>query len=107
VWNYGFGFDVLGLVIESLSGERLGGYLQGHVWNPLGMKDTGFTVTADKLNRYALALPNYPETGEPQPQRQPTLKYDCGGACATSTAGVYLRFVQMLVDKGKLGDTRH
>jgi CubicO group peptidase (beta-lactamase class C family) len=105
-WNYGFGFDVLGLVVESISKQTLGSYLQSRVWNPLGMKDTGATIPADKLNRFSLPLPTDPETGQPQPQRPATFKYDCGGICSVSTAGDYLRFVQMLVDKGKVGDTR-
>jgi len=44
VWDYGFGLDVLGLVIEQLTEQSLGSYLQQNVWKPLGMADTGFLV---------------------------------------------------------------
>jgi CubicO group peptidase (beta-lactamase class C family) len=108
VWDYGFGLDVLGLIVEQLTGQSLGRYLQEHVWNPLGMHDTHFVVPADKLNRYAKALPVDPETGQPQslrPLTQPT-KFECGGGCVASTASDYLRFALMLANKGTYGDQR-
>jgi CubicO group peptidase (beta-lactamase class C family) len=108
VWDYGFGLDVLGLIIESTTQQPLSQYLQDNLWKPLGMIDTGFVVPADKAARYAKPLPIDPETGRPQQARsmaQPT-KFECGGGCAASTAGDYLRFVHMLLNKGKYGDTR-
>ncbi len=66
VWDYGFGLDVLGLVVEKISGQRLGQYLQANLWTPLGMSDTGFYIPPDKAARYAKALPNDPVTGKPQ-----------------------------------------
>ena len=58
--------------------------------------------------RYARALPNDPDTGKPQNLLDLTkpLKFECGGGCGASTAGDYLRFAQMLLDRGKLGDQR-
>ena len=106
VWDYGFSTDVLGLVVESITNQRLGQYLQENLFKPLGMSDTGFIVPADKVNRYAKALPNDPDTGKPQSVvdlTKPT-KLECGGGCAVSTAGDYLRFAQMLLNQGKLGD---
>ena len=50
-WMYGFSIDVLGAVIEVLSGQTLGDYLQEHIFEPLGMKDTGFYVPAEKQHR--------------------------------------------------------
>jgi CubicO group peptidase (beta-lactamase class C family) len=108
VWDYGFGLDVLGLVVESLTEQTLGGYLQDHVFKPLGMVDTHFLIPADKAQRYAKALSNDPTTGRPQslqPLTQP-LKFECGGGCAASTADDYMRFALMLMNKGKLGDAR-
>jgi CubicO group peptidase (beta-lactamase class C family) len=108
VWDYGFGLDVLGLVIEQLTEQSLGSYLQQNVWKPLGMADTGFLISPDKVARYAAALPKDPITGNPQsrtPPTQPT-KFECGGGCASSTASDYLRFALMLMNKGKSGDTR-
>jgi CubicO group peptidase (beta-lactamase class C family) len=108
VWEYGFGLDVLGLVIESISEQPLGQYMQDNVWKPLGMSDTSFVVPADQASRYAHPLPNDPVTGQPQavPMRLQKPKFECGGGCAASTAGDYLRFATMLVNKGQIGSIR-
>ena len=108
VWEYGLSTDVLGLVVESITNQALGQYLQENLFKPLGMSDTGFIVSADKANRYAKALPNDPDTGKTQSvidSTKPT-KFECGGGCAVSTAGDYLRFAQMLLDQGKLDGER-
>jgi CubicO group peptidase (beta-lactamase class C family) len=108
VWDYGFGLDVLGLVIEQLTEQSLGSYMQQNVWKPLGMADTGFLVSPDKTARYAAALPNDPVTGNPQSRTVPTqkTKFECGGGCAVSTASDYLQFALMLMNKGKTADAR-
>jgi CubicO group peptidase (beta-lactamase class C family) len=108
VWEYGFGLDVLGLVIESISEQPLGQYIQDNVRKPLGMSDTSFVVPADQASRYAHPLPNDPVTGQPKavPMRLQKPKFECGGGCAASTAGDYLRFATMLVNKGQIGSTR-
>src|SRR5208282_4835666 len=88
VWDYGFSIDVLGLVIESITNEKLGQYLQESLFKPLGMSDTGFIVPTDKVNRYARELPNDPDTGKPQSLMDLTkpTRFQCGGGCAVSTA---------------------
>jgi CubicO group peptidase (beta-lactamase class C family) len=108
VWEYGYSLDVLGLVIESITKQSLGQYLEDNVWKPLGMADTGFVIPADKAARHAKPLPVDPETGRPQssPTYTQPPKFECGGGCAVSTAGDYLRFVQMLLNKGQFGDKR-
>ena len=107
-WEYGLSIDVLGLVVERVSGQTLGQYLQQRLFKPLGMVDTGFVVPADKLQRYAKAFPNDPETGKPQTVLDSTkpLKFECGGGCAVSTAADYIRFAQMLQNRGSLGKVR-
>jgi CubicO group peptidase (beta-lactamase class C family) len=107
-WDYGFGLDVLGLVIEKVSGQPLGQYLEAQVFKPLGMKDTAFAVPPEKAKRYAKALANDPDTGKPQVVLDLTkpLKFECGGGCAASTASDYIRFAQMLLDGGKLEGKR-
>jgi CubicO group peptidase (beta-lactamase class C family) len=107
-WDYGFGLDVLGVVIERVSGQPLGQYLEAQVFKPLGMKDTAFAVPPEKAKRYAKAFANDPDTGKPQSVLDLTkpLKLECGGGCAASTAGDYLRFAQMLLDGGKLEGKR-
>jgi len=64
-WNYGFGLDVLGLVVEQITEQSLGHYMAENIWRPLGMVDTGFVVPGDKADRYAKPLPNDPDTGRP------------------------------------------
>jgi CubicO group peptidase (beta-lactamase class C family) len=105
VWDYSLAVDVNGLVVEKLSGKTLGEYLRERVWTPLGMGDTGFRVPPDKAGRYAKALASDPDTGKPPVVLDLTqpLKFECGGGCAASTAGDYLRFAQMLANKGRLG----
>lgn len=109
VWDYGFGLDVLGLLIERVTRETLGDYLQRHLFQPLGMADTGFFIAPEKAGRYARALPFDPDTGRPQtvgPDATKPLKFECGGGCAVSTADDYLRFALMLLQRGTLGQTR-
>jgi CubicO group peptidase (beta-lactamase class C family) len=108
VWDYGFGLDVMGLIIEQVTEQSLGAYLQQNVWKPLGMADTGFVIPADKAARHAVPLPTDPLSGKPQSVAPPTQrpKFECGGGCAASTASDYLRFALMLMNKGKSGDAR-
>ena len=107
-WEYGFGIDVLGIVIERISGESLGRYLEQNLWKPLGMKDTEFKVPTEKTKRYAKGFANDPDTGAPQfiLDLSKSTKFECGGACAASTAADFLRFAEMLRNGGKLGETR-
>ena len=108
VWDYGFGLDVLGLIVEQLAEQSLGRYLQENVWKPLGMNDTHFVIPADKVNRYARALPIDPDTGRPQSLRSLTepAKFESGGGGVASTASDYLRFALMLANKGSFNDQR-
>jgi CubicO group peptidase (beta-lactamase class C family) len=109
VWDYGFGLDVLGLTIEQVSRQSLGQYLQVNLFAPLGMTDTGFSISQDKAARYARPLPADPDTGKPQarnPELTQPLKFECGGGCAASTAPDYLRFAMMLMNGGRSGEAR-
>jgi CubicO group peptidase (beta-lactamase class C family) len=108
VWDYGFSIDVLGLVIEKVTGQRLGEYLKASVWDKVGMPDTTFHVPADKRKRIARQLPSDPLTRKPQsiPILDASLKFDCAGACAFGTVADYLRFGQMLLDGGTIDGRR-
>jgi CubicO group peptidase (beta-lactamase class C family) len=109
VWDYGFGLDLLGLTIEQISGQTLGQYLKANLFTPLGMNDTGFSVSADQAARYAKPLPTDPDTGKTQnrsPELTQPLKFECGGGCAASTASDYLRFAMMLMNEGRSGEAR-
>ena len=107
-WDYGFGLDVLGIVVEQITEQTLGAYLQDNVFRPLGMVDTTFLIPADKAPRYARPLPTDPVTGRPQALTALTqpAKFECGGGCAASTAADYMRFALMLLNKGKYGEAR-
>jgi len=109
VWDYGFGLDVAGLVVEAVSHRSLAEAMSATLFTPLGMADTGFTIPADKADRYAQALPNDPTTGRPQSigvdARKPG-RFPCGGGCAVSTASDYLRFAEMLRNGGSFGGKR-
>lgn len=108
VWDYSLATDVLGLVVEKASGATLGGYLRERLFAPLNMTDTSFLVPPDKVSRYARPLPNDPISGMPQRMLDSTkpVKFDCGGTCAVSTAGDYIRFAQMLLNGGTLDGVR-
>jgi CubicO group peptidase (beta-lactamase class C family) len=108
VWDYGLSIDVIGLVVEALSGQTLGAFLDQHLFRPLGMTDTSFQVQPDKAARLARPLPNDPDTGAAQtvPDRTQALRFECGGGGLASSALDYLRFAQMLLGGGSLGDTR-
>jgi CubicO group peptidase (beta-lactamase class C family) len=107
-FEYSFSTDVLGAVVEKVSGQRLGAFLQDKVWKPLGMVDATFSVPPEKRARIAKALANNPLDGKPQSivVIDQQTKSDCGGACAFSTVADYLRFGQMLMNGGVLEGTR-
>ena len=108
VWDYGLSIDVIGLVVEALSGQSLGAFLERRLFGPLGMLDTTFQVPPDKVSRLARPLPRDPDTGAAQsvPDRTEKLLFECGGGGLASTVMDYLRFAQMLLGGGILGDTR-
>jgi CubicO group peptidase (beta-lactamase class C family) len=109
VWDYGFGLDVLGMVVEKVSGQTLGEYLQNNIFRPLGMSDTAFSILPEKAPRYARALPHDPDTEKPQavmPNLVEPLKFECGGGCLSSTVGDYMRFALALLNKGTYGESR-
>ncbi len=108
-WEYGFSTDILGHIVEAVSGTTLGAFLKDRLWSPLAMADTRFDLPEQNMARYARALPNCPITGQAitvhhatgQPQ-----KWESGGGGAVSTVADYLRFTQMLLNGGELGGTR-
>lgn len=108
VWDYGLSIDIIGLVVEALTGQGLGAFLEDRLFGPLGMVDTSFQVPAAKAGRLARPLPRDPDTGEAQsvPDRTKALRFECGGGGLASTALDYLRFAQMLLGGGVLGGTR-
>ncbi len=104
VFEYSLSFDVLGAVVEKITGKTLGGHLSDTVWKPLKMNDTTFRLTDAQKVRVARPFPNNPLDGKPQAiaaiDKPPT--FDCAGACAFGTMGDYIRFGQMLLNGGSL-----
>ena len=107
-WDYSLSTDVLGRVVEVVTGKPLGAVLAERVYRPLKMTDTTFLVPADKRGRIAQGLAKNPDTGAEFKLADPTVprKFDCGGGCAVSTAPDYARFAQMLLNRGALDGTR-
>jgi CubicO group peptidase (beta-lactamase class C family) len=106
-WMYGFSIDVLGAVIEVLSGQTLGDYLKEHIFDPLGMQDTGFYVPREKLDRVA-TIYHIHDSMKPADRKVPTEKplFEGGGGGLYSTVRDYSRFAQMLLHGGSLDGVR-
>jgi CubicO group peptidase (beta-lactamase class C family) len=109
-WRYGYNIEVLGHIVEVISGKTLGEYMQEHLFDPLGMPDTGFYVPPEKAERVA-AVYGHPK-GPDQLEKldidfnthMPRAQY--GGGGLVSTLPDYARFCQMLVNGGELGGVR-
>jgi CubicO group peptidase (beta-lactamase class C family) len=106
-WEYGVSTDVLGRVVEVISGKTLGEFLNERVLTPLGMADTGFFVPSDKLNRAAQPW-QMPEAPPMTPRFDVAQKprFESGGGGLTSTIDDYLRFAIMLADGGEFAGKR-
>ncbi|HEX4417906.1 MAG TPA: serine hydrolase domain-containing protein [Kofleriaceae bacterium] len=112
-WGYSAATDILGHLIEVMSGERLDDYLRTHIFDPLGMVDTGFTVPADKLARFAANYVRLPGATEATLMDDPMAStfaqpkpYLSGGGGLVSTATDYARFAEMLRRGGELDGVR-
>ncbi|WP_437774895.1 serine hydrolase domain-containing protein [Sorangium sp. So ce1097] len=112
-WMYNTGSHVLGVLIARAAGQPLEAFFRQRIFEPLGMKDTGFSVPADKLDRLATSYWANAETGaldlhdgvaDGQWSRPPV--FPDGSAGLVSTADDYLAFARMLLNKGKHGRER-
>ena len=105
-WDYGIGIDWAGKMVEAVSGQTLGAYLEDHVFQPLGMDDTAFKITDamrarmakihqrgddDSLEATDIEIPQEPE-------------FEMGGGGLYSTIGDYGKFVRMILNEGKGDD---
>jgi CubicO group peptidase (beta-lactamase class C family) len=112
-WMYGTSADVLGAVVEAASGQPLDEYMADALFQPLGMKDTGFFVPEEKLHRFATLYEHKNGLLSPFLDNHLGLNsyltrpnYIAGGAGAVSTIDDVLRFARMLLDGGTVGNTR-
>lgn len=103
VWEYSYSTAMLGRVIEAVSGKRLSMFLAERLFKPLNMPDSGFVVANEKAGQIAQQLlPSALTLFDPTI----TPANDLGGEGGLSTAMDYLRFSEMLLERGKLGGTR-
>jgi len=112
-WRYSVATDVCGRLVEILSGQTLDAFFKERIFEPLGMRDTGFTVAKDKVDRFASCYERDPETKEISLQDSPATspyvtgqKFLSGGGGLVSTMGDYARFCQMLLNGGELDGAR-
>ena len=111
-WQYSVATDVLGRLVEVVSGQRLDRFFQERIFDPLGMKDTAFYVPADKFNRFPVNYRWNPEGKRSIADHPSSSSYRnapsflSGGGGLVSTAQDYLRFCQMLLNSGELDGVR-
>lgn len=111
-WTYGINDDVLGALIEKVSGQRFGEFLEERIFKPLNMPDTGFDVPEEKRDRLAKTYLHGPDGGFAKAEPligvlpEPGQGIEAGGAGIFSTIGDYLRFAQMLLNGGELEGQR-
>ena len=107
-WDYGHSTDVIGRVIEVVSGQTLGAFLDERIFEPLGMSDTAFFVPAQKYERLAEPFPADPDGGPPVAliDMRTAPRFESGGGGLFSTMDDYARFAQMLFQGGIFGGTR-
>jgi CubicO group peptidase (beta-lactamase class C family) len=107
-WQYSRATDVLGAVVEVASGQTLGRWLGERILEPLGMKDTAFAVPREDWARVAEPFATDPDSGKPVTMLDVRVQpaFESGGGGLMSTAGDYLRFLQLMRNRGAFGGTR-
>ena len=106
-WEYSMSTDVLGRVVEVVSGQNLADFIDARICRPLDLRDTGFAATGERAARVAEPQVD-PSTGARPPMRNVTNpgRWASGGGGAVSTTADYARFCQMLLNGGELDGTR-
>ena len=106
-WNYSVSTDVLGYLVEQVSGQSLDEYFKKNIFEPLGMEDTDFECPDDKLSRLA-SLYEYNQSGKPKLMKVPSLdvKMMSGGGGLFSTMSDYYKFASMLLNQGEMNGER-
>jgi methyl acetate hydrolase len=103
-WHYGTSADWSGRLVETVSGLTLEQYFQKNILEPLGMRDTGFSVPAEKFDRlvseYSRRLEDGSLVENPRTLPAPPKAFNGGGGLY-STAGDYVRFMQMILRRGR------
>jgi len=102
-WEYGINLDFVGKAVEAVSGKRLDVYLRDHLFTPLGMNDTGFKIT-DNMRQRLVATHARGEDGSLAPipfEIEQNPEFHMGGGGLYGTAGDYIKFTQMILNKGR------
>lgn len=112
-WSYSIAIDIQGALVEKMSGMKFGDYLKKNIFDPLGMKDTGFWLADKDKGRFATVYQRNAATGAlevfPDPIGRDFVTRDheeSGGGGLISSLHDYTRFVQMLLNKGELDGQR-
>ncbi|MGO9047333.1 MAG: serine hydrolase domain-containing protein [Xanthobacteraceae bacterium] len=107
-WDYSHSTDVIGRLVEIVSGKTLGAFLHERIFAPLGMTDTGFYVPAEQYPRLADPFPSDPDGGLPVQliEMRSAPRFESGGGGLFSTMNDYARFAQALYQGGTFGGSR-
>ncbi len=108
-WYYGINIDWAGKMVEAVSGQKLGAYLQKNIFDPLGMTSTAFKITPDMRARIA-KIHQRGDNDALEPQMELEIpqepEFEMGGGGLYSTARDYLQFVRMILNRGKVGGSQ-
>ena len=100
-WEYSIGIDWAGKAVEAVSGMTLGRYMTQHIFEPLGMSDTGFQIGDAQRARLATIHARGPDGLAPFDRKYPeNPEFEAGGGGLSSTVGDYLTFTQMILHNG-------
>jgi methyl acetate hydrolase len=103
-WDYGTNIDFVGKAVEAVSGQRLDAYLRDNLLAPLGMSDTGFKISDSMRKRLVGMHARTPEGLAPIPfELEQNPEFHMGGGGLYGTAADYIKFTQMILNKGKGG----
>ncbi len=102
-WEYGINIDYVGKAVEAVSGKKLDAYLRDHVFNPLGMTDTAFKIGESQRQRLVAMHGRNPDGSlAPMPfELEQDPEFHMGGGGLYGTAGDYIKFTQMILNKGR------
>ena len=102
-WEYGTNIDFVGKAVEAVSGKRLDAYLRDNLFTPLGMNDTGFKIT-DSMRQRLVGMHARGEDGALAPipfELEQVPEFHMGGGGLYGTAADYIKFTQMILNKGR------
>ncbi len=107
-WYYSRATDVLGAVVEVASGQPLGEFLKQHIFDPIGMKETAFNVPRKHWSRMVEPFAQDPDSGAPvvMLDYREHAAYESGGGGLFGTAADYIRFLQLMRNRGMLDGVR-